>query len=297
VVSVPTLIQLFLSGLLMGGVLALIAVGLTLVYGVLHIINLSHGALVVLGGFIGFWGWEIFGINPYLMILPVFALMFLVGLPIKRGLISPIQDTELLNQLLLTFGLTLAIEALMAIVWTPSQRFISWPPLLGRVTIPLWSIQLPYNRLIAFVGSLLIFAVLYLFLYRTKLGRGIRATADSKETASIVGVNIERIELLVFSLGTGLAGVGGLFLITIVPLNPYSGIQYVLLAFVIVTLGGMGSVMGSLVGGLLIGIVRSVSVIWISTTEATALIYFLLLVAFIIKPQGLFGRAQTELET
>lgn len=294
-VAISYVLQLIVTGVLMGGVLALLAVGLTLIYGVLHIINLAHGAFVVLGGFIAFWGWQIFGINPYLMLLPTFVIMFLLGLPLKRFLFEPIQDTELLNQLLLTFGLALAAEALMAIVWSANQRIIRWDLLIQGFSTPVMPVRIIYNRLIAFVGALIIFGALFFFLYRTKLGRGIRAAADSKDTASIVGVDVNRIELLVFGLGTALAGVGGTFLITIVPLTPYSGIHYVLLAFVIVTLGGMGSVFGSLVGGILIGLVQTLSAIWLTQTQGTSLVFLLLLVLFLLKPKGLFGKVEEGL--
>lgn len=294
-VEIEYFTQLVASGLLLGGLYALIAVGLTLVYGVLHIINLAHGSFVILGAFVGFWGWEVFGINPYLMIIPTMILLFIVALPLKRGLFDPIQGTELLNQLLLTFGIAIALEALMTIAWSANYRFIGWDPIVGAATVPGVGISLPYNRLGAFIFSLVLFGALYLLLYQTKIGRAIRATAESKDTASIVGVDVERTELMVFGLGTALAGASGVLLVTIVPLNPYSGINYVLLAFVIVTLGGMGSVFGSLVGGFLIGLVQTVTTIWISTTQAEALVFLLLIGIFIVRPAGLFGTPSEEL--
>lgn len=285
--------QLLVSGLLQGGVFALLAVGLTLIFGVMHFINLAHGDFMIVGAYLTFLVWSSFSVHP-LLVLPVVVLAgFVLVLPVHRFVFEPVLEDPVINQLLLTFGLAFLLEGLLAYQFGLSSRFIRVEG-FGAGVFQVAGLTIPKIRVVAFVAAVLALVVLYAFLMRTRLGMGIRATAQDRTAASVVGVDTDRMYYVVMGLGTALAFGSGALLATISPFTPFTGLVYVLLAFAIISIGGLGSMIGALVAGLAIGVFESLSVLMVSPSLARGLTFLLFIVVLLIRPEGLFGSMEQE---
>lgn len=281
------ILQALLSGLLNGGVYALVSVGLTLIFGVLRIINFAHGSLMMLGMYTTYWLFVLWGLDPYLSVLLSAATLFAVGLLIERALVEPVREAPEHDQLLLTLGVALVIENLALFVWTPDPRTLTVPymavaPMVGGVMVS-------PPRVIAFLVSILLTAVLYLFLKRTDLGKAIRAVSQDREGALTVGIDIRWISGLAFGLGSACVGAAGSLVVPFYAVDPYVGGVFVITAFVVVVLGGMGNFAGALAAGLIVGLAESVAAVFIPAAMKQIVIYSIFVLVLLFRPEGLFG--------
>jgi branched-chain amino acid transport system permease protein len=281
-------IQAIVSGSLMGLIYALVAVGLSLIFGLMEIVNFAHGEFLMLAMFMAFWLWALAGLDPLLSLPLVAALLAVAGMLVHYGLIQRLLKAPMLAQVCGTFGLAIALRASAQFLWTPDFRTISNPWIAGRVQIGAIFIGQP--QLIAGVICLLSFVALWLFVTRTEAGLGLQATAQDRQAAAVMGIATERMSALGWAIGLACVGVAGTMLATFFYIFPDVGVSFALLAFVAVALGGFGSILGSLVAGLLIGLVESLGGLLLDPSYKTLMVFGLYLGVVIIRPNGLFGR-------
>lgn len=282
-----TFVQSIVSGILTGSLYAMIGVGLTVIFGVMRIINMAHGDMVMLGMYGSFLALTYLKIDPFLSIIIWIPIAFLMGVFIYRFLLKNIVPAGELNTLLYTAGLSLFIANLVLLTVTGDYRTIK----LKYAIMPLrpFGIAVPIPLAIAFGMAILITIALYWFLVRTDTGRAIRATSQEPEAAALMGVNVDRMAIITFALGTALACSAGVLLAPSLYLYPTVGEILVAKCFVIVVLGGLGSVPGAIAGGLLLGVAESLGAVYVSVAykDAIGLVMFLLVLLF--RPSGLFG--------
>jgi branched-chain amino acid transport system permease protein len=293
--------QAIVTGLLIGGVFGLVAMGLTLIFGVLDIINFAHGALLTIGMYIAFVLFDRFGIDPYLAILITVPLLFLIGALIHRSIIHPARNAPPHNQLLLTLGLALFIENLMLVTFSATPRSIRLSYGRGLTQIGPLAIDFPIRiagttitltKLAAFAFAVILTALLYLLLQRTTLGKAIRATAQNKEGARLVGISTDRISLVTFGLGVACVGAAAALVLPFLAVDPLVGNTFNITAFVIVVLGGMGSIPGALLGGLIIGLTQELGVVFAPSSTKLLGVFFVFILVLLLRPQGLMGKKE-----
>jgi branched-chain amino acid transport system permease protein len=282
-----TFAQSLVSGALTGSLYAMIGVGLTVVFGVMRIINLAHGEMVMLGMFGAYWGQTLWRLDPFLSLLLWAPLMFVAGMAIYRLLLRKIVPGGELNTLLYTAGLSLLLANLALLLWSGDYRTIS----ISYAQEPLrpLGISVPVPLLMAFGIAVAITSALWGFLTRTDLGRGIRATSQDAEAAILMGVDVEWVAVLTFGLGTALAAAAGVLLAPSLYLYPTVGELLIVKCFVIVVLGGLGSVPGAIAGGVLLGVVESLGAVYVSAAYKDGIGFVLFLLVLLYRPSGLFG--------
>lgn len=282
-----TFAQSLVSGVLTGALYAMIGIGLTVVFGVMKIINLAHGEMVMLGMFGAFWGQALWKLDPFVSLVVWVPVMFLAGMLVYRFLLRKIIPGGELNTLLYTAGLSLLIANLALFVWKGDYRTISLS--YGMSPIRPFGIAIAVPLAIAFGLAIAITVALWLFLARTDLGRAIRATSQNPEAATLMGIDVERIAVVTFGLGTALAGAAGVLLAPSLYLYPTVGELLLVKCFVIVVLGGLGSVPGAIAGGILLGVVESLGAVYVSSTYKDGIGFVLFLAVLLYRPSGLFG--------
>ncbi|MFZ2069022.1 MAG: branched-chain amino acid ABC transporter permease [Xanthobacteraceae bacterium] len=275
------------NGLLTGAVYALIALGLTLVYGVLHIINFAHGALLTAAMFAAYFAYRALGIDPYLAVILLAPAFFGVGYALQRFVIGPASHGDDRNMLLVTLGLAVVIENALLFAFRADTRTVDLPYALDG--IDLGFIFLPLPRLIGFVTVFAVTLALWLLMTATDTGRAIRAVAKEKLGAELAGIDVAHIYAVTFGLGTACVAIAACLLIPSYYVNPNVGNAFVLVAFTIVVLGGMGSVPGALIGGLVIGVVESLSSLFLGESLGQIGIFLLFIAVLLVRPRGLFG--------
>ena len=281
-----TFAQSLVSGVLTGALYAMIGIGLTVVFGVMRIINLAHGEMVMLGMFGAFWGQKLWKLDPFVSLLVWTPLMFVAGVLLYRLLLRKIIPGGELNTLLYTAGLSLLVANLALLAWTGDYRTIS---LSYGVTVRPFGIAIAVPLAIAFVLAILITVTLGLFLSRTNLGRAIRATSQNPGASVLMGIDVERVAMVTFGLGTALAGAAGVLLAPSLYLYPTVGELLIVKCFVIVVLGGLGSVPGAIAGGILLGVVESLGAVYVSGAYKDGIGFVLFLAVLLYRPSGLFG--------
>ncbi len=283
-------LQALLSGILVGGVLGLVSMGLSLVFGVVRIINFAHGELVMLGMYGTFLLYTGMAFPPPFSMLIVAPLMFVFGMLLYRGLFEPVVtgSTELLPQLSLTVGISFALQTIAQWVFSPTQRSIqmSW----ATTYYNLGEVFINQAQLIAFFVSLVVSLLLWLFLARTDLGRAMRAIVDDREVAQMMGINSRRIYAIAVGTSAALAAVGGNILMTYYPTFPHVGLQFLPLAFVAVVMGGMGNVLGAFLGSIIVGIVQQVTGVYVAYQLQNAGLMLVFIAVLLLRPSGLFGK-------
>ncbi len=287
-------LQALLTGLLIGGVYGLVAMGLSLIFGVLEIINFAHGAFMTLAMYLTWVLAENAGVDPYLTLFITPVLMFVVGAAVQRVVINPAMGQPLENQLLLTFALSILIENALLLGFSANPRSVRVPYAsgsIGPLDFPLRIggaiVELP--RILAFLGGLVIAAALFAFLNRSRIGTAIRATGLNRTGASLVGVNVDRIQVMTFGLGTAVAAAAGVLVLPFLTLEPTTGAQFNILSFVIVVLGGLGNVGGALVGGILIGLTQELGGLLFPGQSKLLPVFIIFIATLFLKPEGLFG--------
>ena len=276
-----------LNGLTTGAVYALIALGLTLIYGVLHIINFAHGASLMLALYAVFLLKDRWGIDPYLALVAVVPGMFALGYALQRLVINRASHGKDENILLVTLGISIVMENLALLLFKSDTRTIETGYTLTTVAIGPAMIALP--KLIAFAGALAVSALLLLLVKKTDLGRAIRAVAKEKHGARLMGIDVDHVYAMSFGIGLACLGAAACFLLPGYYVNPLVGNGFVLVSFTIVVLGGMGSFAGALLGGLLVGVVESLGGLYLGESLGQVGIFVIFIAVLLLRPQGLFG--------
>ena len=285
--DVSILFASVLNGITTGAVYALIALGLTLIYGVLHIINFAHGASLMVALYGVYFLKEKLGIDPYLALPIMVPAMFALGYLLQRGVINRASHGKDENILLVTLGLSIVLENLALLFFKSDTRNIETAYTLTTVNIGSAMIALP--KLVAFAGALVVSSVLLALMRFTDLGRAIRAVAKEKHGARLMGIDVDHVYAMCFGIGLACLGAAACFLLPVYYVNPLVGSGFVLVAFTIVVLGGMGSFVGALVGGLLIGVVESVGGLYLGESLGQVGIFAIFIAVLLFRPQGLFG--------
>ena len=283
-------LQAIVSGLLLGGVYGLVASGLTLIFGVLRIINFAHGAVMMLGMYATYWLWMLVGLDPYLSVLVTAPVFFGVGVAIQRIVIEPNRDAAEHNQLLLTLGLALFLENLALVLWQGDFRTLRVPYASASFFIADTLVEVP--RLIAAGGAVVIAVALYAFLRGTVLGKAIRALAEEREGAMLVGIDVGRIRAVAFGIGSACVAVAGALITPFFYIAPDVGESFNIMAFVVVVLGGMGNFLGALVGGLIVGLAESLGAAFLPGSLKQFVVFLIFVLVLLFRPEGLFGGAR-----
>lgn len=287
--TITMLAQTVVSGLMIGLIYALIAVGLTLIFGVMDIVNFAHGEFLMLGMYASFWGASLFFLDP-LFTLPLTALMlFAVGVLIYRLIIRRILAAPMLSQIFATFGMMILLRGLAQFLWKPDHRTVSHSLVEGKIS--LLGLQLGTPQLTASLGAVLVTGGLWWFLNRTRLGTALEATSIDREAATLMGINSERMFALAWGIGAACAGIAGALLSTYFPIFPEVGADFILVAFVVVVLGGFGSVAGAFWAGIIVGEVEVLGGFFVGPAYKNALVLSLFLLVLLFRPRGLMGKA------
>jgi len=284
------LLQVLFWGLYAGCIYILLATGLNLIFGVMKIVNFAHGELLMLGAYITATVFALSGLNPYAIILLTMLVLGLVGIVIERLCFRPILGTGKLNEIFLSLGLIYVFQNGVALIWGDERQVLNSP--YQTVTVPVGAIQLPLDYIIIIVVTVLILAGLSLLLRKTSLGKAIRATSQNRKGAMIVGINVERMDMISFGIGSALAAAAGtLWVVSGQVFNPYIGSIPAIKAFSIVILGGLGSIPGAIVGGLLYGIAENGAAYFLGGIWKDSISFLILIIVLIFRPTGLFGES------
>jgi len=294
------LFQLAVSGFLMGGVYSLIALGLSLIFGVMKVINFAHGEMMVWGMYVAYTVFLRTGIDPFFSFLVSAAVLFILGYVLQRTVVNRILDSPEAMQVLPLVGMAMVFENSARIIWGPD--YISPQSRFSLSSLSIGDLMIDVPRLLAFSLAIIITIIVLLFLKKTDTGKSIRAAADNRTGALLVGKDINRIYAVCFGVGTACVGVAGGLLVPIMPLSPHIGAPFTMISFIIVILGGMGSLTGAMVGGFIVGIAESIGPELITglfhgiglgldfpNTMKQVVSFFILIVILLLKPQGLLG--------
>ena len=280
--------QIIANGILMGFIYALVAVGLTLTWGVMDIINFAHGEFLMIGMYTAFWMFTLFSVDP-LAALPVCtAAVFVLGVLTYTGIIKRVLNAAGLTALLATFGLSMFLKNFAQYLWSPNYRYINNALVSGK-TVRLGSVVIGMPQIVAAVGSIILTIVIMSFVDRTRTGKAIQATALNKNTALLMGINTNKMYAITFGLSGACVGAAGALMATFFPIYPASGALYSVIAFVIVALGGFGNIKGALFGGLIIGLTEALGGFFLGTQFKYAIVFLIYLVVIQVRPKGLFG--------
>jgi branched-chain amino acid transport system permease protein len=289
--SLLLLLQSFVNGITVGSLYGLTAVGLALIFGVMKILNVAHGEFIMIGSYIGFWIFRLYGIDPFLGIPIVTAALFLLGLICYKIFFSRVgkymEKLKLENSLLIAFGLYLIFPQIAQVLWTGDERAIS-PSYCGE-SLSLLGIRVGYVPMFGFVVAGIVILFLHLLLMKTYYGKAVRATSENWKAAKLMGINVDRTYMLTFALGVAIAGIAGVLIGLTQALMPSMGMEWTIKALIVVLLAGVGSIAGAFFAGIILGIIEAVSAIWMGPyTVAVGMIILILILMF--RPQGLFGR-------
>lgn len=283
------LLQTLASGVLIGLIYALVAIGLTMIFGVMDIVNFAHGEFLMLGMYASFWLFSLYALDP-MFTLPLTVLMlFGVGMLVYKTIIRRIIDAPMLSQIFATFGLMFLLRGVAQFLWKPDFRSIENSLVSGGVNV--LGIQLGLPQLVAGLGAVVVTGTVYWFLHRTKLGAALEATAADKEAARLMGIDSHKMFALAWGIGAACAGAAGALLSTFFPIFPEVGATFILLAFVVVNLGGFGSVAGAFIAGILVGVIEVMGGLLLGPQYKMAVVLALFLAVLMFRPQGLMGKA------
>jgi len=287
VLSPAILVSAVLNGLLTGAVYALVALGLTLIYGVLHIINFAHGALLSAALFAAFFAFRLLGIDPYVAIFLLTPLFFAFGYALQRFIIGPASHRDDRNMLLVTLGIAVIIENALLYAFRADTRTIDVPYAFETINFGFTFLAVP--RVVGFAAVFVVALALWLIMNCSDIGRAIRAVGKERLGAELAGIDVAHVYAMTFGLGTACVAVAACLLIPNYYVNPSVGNAFVLVAFTIVVLGGMGSVLGALIGALLIGVVESLSGLFLGESLGQIGIFVIFIAVLLVRPNGLFG--------
>lgn len=283
--------SVLIVGVLLGGIYGLVSIGLNLIFGVIRIVNFAQGELVMFGMYASYFAYTHFGLSPYASVFLVAPLVAVLGMAIQRLVIQPLAD-EPMMQIFATFGLLITFRSIMQVVTNGEALSIGGQ--VGTTVLALGDINVSLTRVVTFIATTLITVGLHFFLSRTMPGKAIRAVTQDKRAARTMGINVEKTFLLTFGIGAGLAGMAGALLTPIYSITPAVGGNFMLAAFAVVVLGGLGSVWGAYVGGLIVGIVEAFAGYYIDPSLKSAVWFLIFLVVLVVRPSGLLGQVGAE---
>lgn len=287
------LAQQLVLGILVGGLYGLAAAGLSLVFGVLRVLNVAHGDLIMLGGYAAFWLFSLLGLDPFLSLLAVVPASLVIGVVLYTGLFGAVvrfpDETRIKNSLLVSFGLALSIHALAVKLWTADERSITTS--YGGDVLTVASLAVPKVRLLSLILAFVLIALVHVLLTRWRWGQAIRATAEDWQAALLVGIDVRRAYLLAFAIGTALAGAAGTLVSIGYSVSPSIGLEWSLKALIVVVLAGLGSMMGTFVAGLVLGLAEAASAAAFGGPYREVVGLVIILTILIARPQGMFGRS------
>ncbi len=282
------LTQVLVNGLLLGGLYGMMALGMSLIWGVMNIVNIAHGALIMLGAYLTFWTFTLWGWDPFVSLPATIVALFVYGYCVQRFLLNLIVRAQLFLTLLITFGLEVVMVNLARIFWSSDLRQVT--PTYAATNFEVGGITIPYVRLWVFITTVVLSVLFLLLLERTKLGRAIRATSEELRAARLTGIPVAHIYAVTFGLGAALAGAAGGLWGMLFPITPIMGGGLTLKSFVVAVLGGLGTMMGAIIGGLVLGVAESVTSTYLGPTYPNAVSFGLLVLILIFRPTGLLGR-------
>jgi branched-chain amino acid transport system permease protein len=289
-VDIGILLQILFWGIYAGCIYILLATGLNLIFGVMKIVNFAHGEFLMIGAYVTATVFLLTGINPYIIILFSMLALIAIGAVVERLCFRPILGTSKLNEIFLSIGLIYIIQNGAAVIWGDEWQSVKSP--YEGITVPLGPLTIPLDYIIIMVVTAAILIGLHLFLKETKTGREMRATSQNRKGAMLVGINVERIDVLSFGIGCALAAAAGtLWVVSGQVFNPYMGSIPAVKAFAIIILGGLGSIPGAIVGGLLYGIAENGAAYFLGGVWKDAISFVILIIVLVIRPTGLFGES------
>lgn len=275
-------------GIFIGGLYVIIALGLSLVFGVMRLINLAHGDLVILGAYLSYTIWSAVGLDPILSLVITIPVLFGLGFFMQQYLMKRAFSISAEAPLIITFGISLILENFDQIIWTPLSRGISTSYSMSSFFVG--ASQFPMSYLLDFVVAVIVMLAFREFLRRTYLGRGITAASQNRRAAQLMGVNTKMIYGFAFGIAMISAAVAGVFLGMTFPFTPVSGTQFLIIAFGVVIIGGLGSVFGTFLGGIILGLVQSFSAYFFGSASQMLFVYVAVIIVLAVRPQGFFGR-------
>jgi len=288
--SANVLIQVAIVGLLTGGVYALMAGGLSLIFGVLRVINIAHGAFLVFGAYLAYWLFRLYGLDPILSILITIPLFFLVGAVVQRTMLSRVRSEPGLF-VLVTFALAITLEGIMGALWQSTGRSVrtAYTGEVIKLAVLDFNLRLPVVRIVGFGAAIAVLGFFHTLLLRSNLGRAIRATIQNSTAAQLVGVNVSRVQAVAFGLGLAAVAAGGSIFSLIWTFNAASHEEWISKMLSVIVLGGMGSLPGAFIAALIMGVVESVAAVTMTTYLSPIVFYLVLFLVLIFRPQGLMG--------
>jgi branched-chain amino acid transport system permease protein len=285
-------LQALINGILMGGVYGVMALGLSLIFGVLNIINLAHGNLMVIGMYLSYLLFTLFGVDPYLSLIATAAFLFFIGFFIQRFILNPIVEAPEEMSVLITLGLGMIIQNVLLMIFGPDYFTVDTSYKLS--SLMLIGLSIDVAKIFTFVASLIITAIFFSFLQWTELGRAIRAASNNREAAMLMGINVKKIYCIAFAIGAATVATAGSCVSTFIPTSQGVGILFTMTSFVVVIIGGVGNYLGALAGGFLIGIVEEFGAVLFSGSMKQVVSFGLLIIILLFKPEGLLGRRGEE---
>ena len=284
------LIQVTIIGILTGGVYALMATGLTLIFGVMRVINIAHGAFLIFSAYISYWMFTAYGLDPFLSVIVSVPILFVLGVVFQRYILSRVKGDPGLG-VLLTFAMALTLEGVMGSLWESTGRSIRTDYTSNVFALKLsdLTLRLPWVRVGGLVAAIIAIGATFLLLRYTNLGRAIRATIQNRSAAQLMGVNVERVQAMTFGIGLGTVAAGGALFSMIWTFNSGSHEEWISKMLSIIVLGGMGSLPGTFVAAIIMGVVESVSAVVMTSYLSPIVFYLILFITLIFRPQGLFG--------
>jgi branched-chain amino acid transport system permease protein len=282
-----------INGILMGSIYGLTALGLTIIFGVLKVINFAHGSLLMVGMYAAYWAVALSGLHPYLVLIVVIPVMYFFGYYLQDIVIKPIFKAEKdvrepITVIIVTTGIWYILDNLTLLIFGPQYRHLPTNPLRGKM-LEFGEIMISVPKLWGFVAAIVTAGAVYWFFQKTRTGRAIRATSLDREAASLMGINQYKIYNIAFGIGTATAGIAGVALVPFYNIFPTVGVLFDIKGFIIVVLGGLGSIWGAILGGIIIGLIESIAPQFMTATWTEAIVYGLFLFVLFVKPSGLFG--------
>lgn len=287
------IIEGLINGILMGSIYGLTALGLTIIFGVLKVINFAHGSLLMVGMYVAYWAVSLSGLHPYLTLVVVVPVMYLFGYYLQDIVIKPIfkaerEVREPITVIIVTTGVWYILDNLTLLIFGPQYRTIQDNPLRGKM-LEIGEMLISVPKLWGFFAAIITAASVYWFLQKTRTGRAIRATSLDRDAASLMGIKQYRVYNIAFGIGTATAGIAGVTLVPFYNVFPTVGVLFDIKGFIIVVLGGLGSIGGAILGGIIVGVIESVGPQFMAATWTEAIVYGLFLLVLFVKPSGLFG--------
>jgi branched-chain amino acid transport system permease protein len=290
--QIEVLAQLAVSTLLLGGIYALISIGLTLIFGILRVVNFAHGEYLMLGMYLGFWAFSLWGVDPYFMLIVSLPIFFVVGLAtyvlVMRGVIQASHNVQIFT----TVGLSIALQNVALVLWTGDYRVVR--PWHSSVVLRLGGVAFNLSQVVAFLIAVALTVGLFVFLKRTHTGRVMRATAQDRDAATLMGIDTDKVYRLTFAIGIACVGAAGVLVSPLYAVYPTAGLQFVLLAYVVVVLGGLGDMVGAMLGSLIVAGVEVVASYTLGPAWKEVLYFLLFIAVLVLRPAGLLGQRGAE---